>query len=375
MADAYVAARLVACAMAFLLLAWTGIEPHDLVLLLYGPLSTPCSPPRRSCAARPSRGRSTSRPRSRSCSSPADWRSPYYMLWLAALALPAAYLPLRQRRLAGGRRADRVPARRDLGRPGAGAPGGDLDRDARDPRRAAGDARRRPRLRARHAAPALRRALGARAAGDRGRAPPDRVGAARLRQAAPARRAPARELVERARRRVLRADRLARRGRARVRRLGHGHEPRRAALAAGGPPARGGAARPRRRARARRHAGDHRPRPRARAAAADRRARLPDRRPRRSPTRCATPTRRRSTSRIDADGDVLRAAHHRRRPRAAGASAARAPTGSSRWRAARPRSARPWSFSRRRAPAAPRSNCTYPSTRTEPDHDPRRRHR
>ena len=155
----YVAARLVACAMAFLLLAWTGIEPHDLVLLLYGPLSTAA------LAASPKLRRSPVAWAIDIAATlalvleSADWRSPYYMLWLAALALPAAYLPLRHAAwLAVG-----APIAFLLvaiwGGPGARAPGGDLDGDARDPRRAAGDARRRPGLRARHAAPALRRAL------------------------------------------------------------------------------------------------------------------------------------------------------------------------------------------------------------------------
>ena len=91
----YVAARLVACAMAFLLLAWTGIEPHDLVLLLYGPLSTAV------LAASPKLRRSPVAWAIDIAATlalvleSADWRSPYYMLWLAALALPAAYLPLR----------------------------------------------------------------------------------------------------------------------------------------------------------------------------------------------------------------------------------------------------------------------------------------
>ena len=299
---------------------------HDVALLLYGPLSTVA------LAASPRLRRSPVvwaidfAVTLALVVESGDWRSPYYMLWLAALALPAAYLPLRHAVWLALRRAARVPARRDLGRPGAGPPGGRLDRDAGDPPLAADAAGRLARLRARHAAAALGGALAARAARDRGRAPPDRVGAARLGQAAAARRAPARLLAGRARRRAAGADRRARRGRARVRRVGHGHEPRRAALAAGGPPARRRPAPARRRARARRASGDHRDRPRAAAAAADRRARLPDRlrgahqraAPRRRPARstsASTPTRTACACSITDDGRGLPA---ERRPGANG---------------------------------------------------------
>ena len=90
------AARLVAWAIAFVLVAWTGLSDRDAALLLYGPISTAI------LAASPRLRRS-----------PVvwaldfvvtlalvvdsgDWRSPYYLMWLAALALPAAQLPLRQ---------------------------------------------------------------------------------------------------------------------------------------------------------------------------------------------------------------------------------------------------------------------------------------
>lgn len=92
----YVVARLAAWAIAFALVAWSGIAGHDAALLVYGPLSTAIL---------------AASPRLRHSRvtwvidfavtlalviESGDWRSPYYMLWLAALALPAAYLPLRQ---------------------------------------------------------------------------------------------------------------------------------------------------------------------------------------------------------------------------------------------------------------------------------------
>ena len=206
-----------------------------------------------------------------------DWRSPFYLLWLSTLALPATSLPLRQAPwLALGGPA-RVPRRRVPRRPGAG--------------RAAGRATETlaihlslpfllvvlTRLRRGRAAPPGRRAQRARAPGDRGRAPAHRLGAARLGQAAPARRAPARQLAAGPRRGPRWSRPSAAPRRARVGRLGHGHEPRRAALAAGGAPARRGAARAGGRARARPGTGDRGPRQRAAAAAAGRGARLPHR--------------------------------------------------------------------------------------------------
>jgi signal transduction histidine kinase len=90
----YVAARLVACAMAFVLLAWTGVEPHDFVLLFYGPLSTLVLVSPRMRHSQVAWSIDIVATLALVLES-ADWRSPYYMLWLTALALPAAYLPLR----------------------------------------------------------------------------------------------------------------------------------------------------------------------------------------------------------------------------------------------------------------------------------------
>jgi len=91
----YVILRLSACSMAVALELWAGLTSHKVVMLLYGPLSTivlAASPKlRQSRAAWAFDYLVTLGLIVES----GDWRSPYYMLWLAALALPAAYLPLR----------------------------------------------------------------------------------------------------------------------------------------------------------------------------------------------------------------------------------------------------------------------------------------
>src|SRR5689334_6163018 len=91
----YTAARLTAWAIAVALMLWGGISHLDAILLLYGPLSTAA------LAASPKLRRSPVAWAVDIAATLAlvvdsgDWRSPYYLLWLVALALPAAYLPLR----------------------------------------------------------------------------------------------------------------------------------------------------------------------------------------------------------------------------------------------------------------------------------------
>ena len=91
----FVAARLAATAFAAALVLWTGPDTGDLLLLLYGPASTLLF------VALPDLRRS---PWAWALDSAAalglilamgDWRSPFYLLWLSTLALPAASLPLR----------------------------------------------------------------------------------------------------------------------------------------------------------------------------------------------------------------------------------------------------------------------------------------
>jgi hypothetical protein len=114
----YVAVRFVASAIAVVLLDWSGLDHRDATLLLYGPLST--AP----MAALP-RLRRSPVAWALDCAvtlalviESGDWRSPYYMLWLAALAL--AYVRDALRRLS----EERHSASGSRSRPsGAGSPG------------------------------------------------------------------------------------------------------------------------------------------------------------------------------------------------------------------------------------------------------------
>lgn len=85
----YVAARLAATAFAAGLIVWAGMDAGELLLLLYGPLST---------AVLVSVPRLRGRPAVWAIDSAlalgcvllyGDWRSPFYLLWLTTLALPA----------------------------------------------------------------------------------------------------------------------------------------------------------------------------------------------------------------------------------------------------------------------------------------------
>ncbi len=91
-----VAARLAATAFAAALIVWGGPSTVELLLLIYGPASTAL------LVALPSLRRS---PWAWAVDFVAtlvlilasnDWRSPFYLLWLVTLALPATELPLRK---------------------------------------------------------------------------------------------------------------------------------------------------------------------------------------------------------------------------------------------------------------------------------------
>jgi signal transduction histidine kinase len=92
----YGAARLAATVVAASLLLWGDVGGLDLLLVLYGPLST---------AVLLAVPRLRSLPTAWAADSlftlllvlhTGDWRSPYYLMWLATLALPAVHLPLRR---------------------------------------------------------------------------------------------------------------------------------------------------------------------------------------------------------------------------------------------------------------------------------------
>jgi signal transduction histidine kinase len=92
----YAAGRLAATLIAAALVLWAGLGELDALLLLYGPLSTAV------LVAFPSVRRSPVA-WTVDCAvtlgfvlQSGDWRSPFYLLWLASLALPATSLPLRR---------------------------------------------------------------------------------------------------------------------------------------------------------------------------------------------------------------------------------------------------------------------------------------
>src|SRR5919106_4809762 len=85
----YVAARLAATAFAAGLVIWAGLDAGELLLLLYGPVSTLevlVSPALR---RRPVAWAIDSAVALGCILAYGDWRSPFYLLWLTTLALPA----------------------------------------------------------------------------------------------------------------------------------------------------------------------------------------------------------------------------------------------------------------------------------------------
>jgi signal transduction histidine kinase len=92
----YVAARLVATLIAFALVVWGGITHVDVPMLLYGPASTlalALSPRVRANRAAWTADMGLTLA---FVLISGDWRSPYYLMWLSSLALPATALPLRR---------------------------------------------------------------------------------------------------------------------------------------------------------------------------------------------------------------------------------------------------------------------------------------
>ena len=85
----YVAARLAATAFAAALVTWGGLGPGDLLLLLYGPLSTAILVAFPAVRARPAAWALDSAIALACVLAYGDWRSPFYLLWLTTLALPA----------------------------------------------------------------------------------------------------------------------------------------------------------------------------------------------------------------------------------------------------------------------------------------------
>ena len=92
----YVAARLVATVVAAALLAGGGVGGLDVVLLLYGPLSTAALVAWPALRRLPLAWAVDSLVTLGLVLQSGDWRSPFYLMWLASLALPAIHLPLRR---------------------------------------------------------------------------------------------------------------------------------------------------------------------------------------------------------------------------------------------------------------------------------------
>jgi signal transduction histidine kinase len=92
----YVAARLAATAFAAGLVIWGGMDADEFVLLLYGPLSTAVAAASPAVRRRPAAWAVDSAIALACVLAYGDWRSPFYLLWLTTLALPAIAVPPRR---------------------------------------------------------------------------------------------------------------------------------------------------------------------------------------------------------------------------------------------------------------------------------------
>jgi signal transduction histidine kinase len=92
----YVAGRLAASVVAAALLLWGEAGGSDLLLVLYGPLTTAVLVVWPGLRRRPVAWALDSAGALALVLHSDDWRSPYYLLWLASLALPAIHLSLRR---------------------------------------------------------------------------------------------------------------------------------------------------------------------------------------------------------------------------------------------------------------------------------------
>ena len=90
----YVAGRLVATIVAAALLAWGGVGGLDAILLLYGPLSTAALVAWPALRRMPVAWAVDVAVTLGLVVHSGDWRSSFYLMWLASLALPAIHLPL-----------------------------------------------------------------------------------------------------------------------------------------------------------------------------------------------------------------------------------------------------------------------------------------
>jgi signal transduction histidine kinase len=92
----YVAARLAATGIAAALLAWGEVGGVQAVLLLYGPASTLVLASSATIRRHPIAWAADFLATLGLVLVSGDWRSPYYLMWLSSLALPAVHLTLRR---------------------------------------------------------------------------------------------------------------------------------------------------------------------------------------------------------------------------------------------------------------------------------------
>ncbi len=92
----YAGGRLAAAAIAAALVAWGGLGGVDALLLLYGPLSTLLLVLVPAIRRSPAAWIADSGLTLFFILQTDDWRSPFYLMWLSTLALPATSLPIRR---------------------------------------------------------------------------------------------------------------------------------------------------------------------------------------------------------------------------------------------------------------------------------------
>jgi hypothetical protein len=92
----YLGARLAGTAFAVTLVLWRGVSAAELLLLLYGPLSTAVSAASPRIRQMPAAWAIDFAATLACVLASGDWRSPFYLLWLSSLCLPAVTLAPRR---------------------------------------------------------------------------------------------------------------------------------------------------------------------------------------------------------------------------------------------------------------------------------------
>ncbi len=92
----FIGARMAATIIAAAVIVWGGLSGLDLLLLAYGPLSTVVFAAVPAIRTWPGSWALDCAATLAFVLSSGDWRSPFYLLWLGSLALPATSLPLRR---------------------------------------------------------------------------------------------------------------------------------------------------------------------------------------------------------------------------------------------------------------------------------------